>query len=332
MAYHAYPGYGSNHAPEEANELVGAESFREAVLRMPGIRKDIEFWDSEWNVIPNWKNSNESVQARYLPRYFLEAKAHGVDGFLWEFVPGTDGNEKDQYGLIHGDTGSPDSFQPREAYRAFEVTSALFGQAEHDPFGEILQDRTPSVPEKYSHGQFRQYCFRDRTSGKAIYAVWLAVYAAPEDRFEPVRALVPIPDRTIQNPVLIDVRSGKITSAAWHDTGERTIQVVLKDSVLAVADASYLNWPQSPETPGPLVAKQAGEKVHLEWAGHGHSSGFEIQRSVDWREWQEIAQVAPDSSTYSEPLPLGHRISYRVRAVGQEAPSAWSNPAWIERK
>ena len=44
--------------------MVGTAEFKDAVLRSPGIRKDIEFWENEWNVIPNWKNSNESVQAR----------------------------------------------------------------------------------------------------------------------------------------------------------------------------------------------------------------------------------------------------------------------------
>jgi hypothetical protein len=332
MAYHAYPGYGSNHAPEEVNELVGAESFREAVLRFPGIPKDLEFWDSEWNVIPNWKNSNESVQARYVPRYFLESKAHGVSGFVWEFVPGTDGNERDQYGLIHGDVGSPDSFQPREAYRAFQVTSALFGQTLHDPLCEILQDRDPVVPEKDSHGQFRQYCFRDRVSGKPIYAVWLAVYASPGDHFKPVIAAIPIPDRQIQNPILIDVRTGTITPVTWHDKEARTVHVELKDSVVAVADASYLDWPQAMEAPGPLFATQTGEKVQLEWKGYGNAGGFEIQRSVDWGEWQKVAQLAAGTSTFSEKLSPGRHITYRVRALGQEAPSAWSNPAWIEVK
>ena len=332
MAYHAYPGYGSNHAPEEVNELVGAESFREAVLRFPGVRKDIEFWDSEWNVIPNWKNSNESVQARYTARYFLESKAHGIDGFLWEFIPGTDGNEGDQCGLIHGDTGSADSFQPREAYRAFEVTSALFGQTARDPSCEILQDRDSALLDEFSHGQFRQYCFRDRASGKPIYAVWLSVYGNPADNFKSIPAEIPILDPQIQNPLLIDVRTGAVTPATWKDKQARTLRIVLKDSVVAVADASYLDWSQAPEAPGPLIAKQTGEKVQLEWKGYGASSGFEIQRSVDWSDWQKVAQAAANTSTFSEQLPPGLHITYRVRALRKDAVSPWSNPAWIDRK
>jgi len=331
MAYHAYPGYGSNHAPEEVDALVGADDFREAVLRFPGIRTDIDFWENEWHVSPAWKNYNESVQARYLARYYLEAKAHGIKGFVWEFVPGTDGNEGDQSGLMHGYTGSGDSFRPREAYRTFEATSALFGQTERSPSCEVLEDRNPNFPEEYSHGQLRQYCFRDRTSGKPIYAAWLAVYAAPEDRFAPVKFEIPIADRQIENPILIDLRTGKITAAVWHDRQARTISVDLKDSVVAVADSSYLNWPRAPEAPGELVAQLSDGKVRLSWKTHEQDTGrVEIQRSTDWQEWQRVTNLAGEMTTYSDEVPTGKHISYRVRTFGPSAASAWSNPAWVD--
>ena len=104
----------------------------------------------------------------------------------------------------------------------------------------------------------------------------------------------------------------------------------LKDSVIAVADASYLAWPVAPEAPAELVVRRTGDKVELQWKGYGSSAGFEIQRSNDWGNWQKILQVKPDVSTYSERLHPGHHITYRVRAFNQEVPSAWSNPAWIE--
>ena len=331
IAYHAYRGYGSNHAPEEVNALVGAEGFREAVLRYPEVRKNVEFWDNEWNVIPNWKNSNESVQARYVARYYLEAKAHGVKGFFWEFVPGTDGNEGDQFGIIHGETNSTHAFQARRAYRSFEVTSALFGQTERDLSCEIEQDRSPSVPEQYAHGELREYCFRDRASGKPIYAAWLAVYADPRDRFQPVVADIPVPDHQIQNPILIDVRTGEIVPAIWRNKQARTVAVEVKDSVTAVADASYLNWPQAPEAPWGLVAKRSrGDKIQLEWKNYGEAKGFEILRSVDWGAWQKVTELGPNVATYSEQLPKCEHVTYRIRALGRPEPSAYSNPAWLD--
>ena len=330
MAYHAYPGYGGNHPPEAVDALVGADTFREALLNVPGIRKGIEFWDSEWNVIPKWRNSNESVQARYLPRYYLLAKAQNLKGFVWEFIPGTDGNEDDQYGLLHGDISSNDSFKPREAYRALQVTSALFGQSRRDFFCEVLQDRNPEIPQQYSHGELREYCYRDVTTGKPIYAVWLAVYAAPEDHFQPVTIEIPIPDHDVQNPILVDLRTGRITPAAWRDKERRTIAVAVRDSVIAVTDESYLNWQETPETPAPLTVRLVGTQAQLEWRGE-HANGFEIQRSVDWGEWQTVVELKSDQRQYLEPLPAGRHVTYRIRALAEKAPSPWSNPAWVDR-
>jgi hypothetical protein len=332
MAYHAYPGYGGNHPPEAADALVGASAFREAVLRAPGIQKSIEFWDNEWNVIPAWRNSNESVQARYVPRYFLQTKAQHVNGFIWEFVPGTDGNEDDEYGLIHGANSAASAFQPRPSYRAFQVTAALFGQTERDLRCDVLQDRSPEIPQQYSHGELKEYCFRDRTSGAPIYAVWLAIYSDPADNFKPVSVDVPIPDPAIQNPILVDVRTGKISPATWRDKHARTISVGVTDSVTAIADASYLNWRKTPETPWGLSAKESRGRVQLTWEEDGEHSGFELQRSVDWGAWQKIGALTSGDLSYSEPAPTGSHISYRVRALGTAEASPWSNPAWIESK
>ncbi len=41
--------------------------LRELVRGYPGIRKDIPFWDDEFNSIPAWVGSDESVQAKYIP-------------------------------------------------------------------------------------------------------------------------------------------------------------------------------------------------------------------------------------------------------------------------
>jgi hypothetical protein len=210
------------------------------------------------------------------------------------------------------------------------VTSALFGQSRRDPQCEVLQDRSPDIPQPYSHGELREYCFRDTSSGEPIYAVWFAVYAAPEDDFKPVTVDVPIPARQIQSPILIDVRTGKVTPATWHDKEARTISVGVTDSVIAVADASYLNWEETPEAPAGLSTKQASSGVDLSWRASGDGNGFEIQRSIDWTSWQKVAVVRSDQRYYSEQLPKGAHITYRVRTLGQNEPSAWSNPAWVE--
>ena len=326
MAYHTYPGYGRNEPPEEEDALEGADLFREAVLFMPGVRKDIEFWENEWNTIPQWKNSNKSVQAKYVPRFLLQAVSQGVKPFFWEFIPGTDGNEGDQFGLLHGQTFAENAFQPRAAYRAFEVTSALFGQTELDPMADILLD----PPEQYAHGQLRKYAYRDRGTGKRIYAVWLAVVSDPADNFVAQQVELAVPNSGIVNPVLIDVRTGAVTSLAWIDREKQTLKIPLKDSVVAVTDASYLDWKVTPETPGELSAEISGRDVRLQWNTYGSANAFEIQRSVDWRPWEKITSLPANQMNYTERFPSGKHISYRVRALGSGNSSPWSNPAWVE--
>src|SRR5712692_8820648 len=90
VAYHTYPGFGENHMPEEADAHDQAAFFREQLLHLPGMRNDVEFWLNEWNVSPRWKDSNESVQARYVPRFYLYNLAQRVRGAMWVFVPSTE--------------------------------------------------------------------------------------------------------------------------------------------------------------------------------------------------------------------------------------------------
>lgn len=326
MAYHTYPGYGKNTPPEEADALEDAGLFREAVLRLPGVRKDIEFWENEWNSIPTWKNSNESVQARYVPRYLLEDLAQRVKPFIWELIPGTDGNEQDQFGLLHGETFDQKAFQPREAYHAFEVTSALFGQTEVDPTADILLE----PPEAYTQGQVRKYGYRDRDSGKRIYAVWLALVSDPADNFVPAAVEIGLPRSGIRNPILIDVRTGSVTLLTWVNGEKGTLKIPLKDSVVAVTDSSYLAWPVAPEAPGEVVAALSGRDVQLKWKKYGNPSVFEVQRSLDWGVWEKVVELPAEQTGYTERIPGGSHITYRVRALGPKLPSAWSNPAWLD--
>jgi hypothetical protein len=326
MAYHTYPGYGRNEPPEQEDALEGADLFREAVLRLPGVRKDIEFWENEWNTIPSWKNSSESVQAKYVPRFLLQALSQGVKPFFWEFIPGTDGNEDDEFGLWHGESFDKNAFQARPAYRGFEVTSALFGQAEIDPLMDIIVD----PPEPYSHGQLRKYAFRDRQSGKLIFAFWLALGSNSADNFVPVDTEVEIPNSSITNPVIIDVRTGYITPAAWTDREKRTLRIPLKDSVVAVTDSSYVVWKVAPEAPAELTATLSQHDVQLTWKGGQNGLAFELERSRDSGPWEKVTELPTTQSTYEEHLPRASHVTYRIRMTGSEQPSPWSNPAWVD--
>jgi hypothetical protein len=129
---------------------------------------------------------------------------------------------------------------------------------------------------------------------------------------------------------LIDVRTGHVTPLTWVNRKTETLKIPLQDSVEAVTDVAYLDWPEAPEAPGELAAMLSGRDVQLKWRKYGSSSGFEVQRSVDWGTWNKVAELPADQVAYTEHLPQGAHITYRIRALGGRDRSAWSNPAWVD--
>ena len=130
--------------------------------------------------------------------------------------------------------------------------------------------------------------------------------------------------------MVVDVRTGRITPAAWVNREKQTLRIPLKDSVVAVMDSSYLDWLEAPEAPGELIATKSGHDVQLSWKKYGNPLGFEVQRSEDWGAWQKVTRSSAIDTHYTEPLPEAPHITYRVRALGAKDPSAWSNPAWVD--
>src|SRR5205085_9803463 len=167
FAYHTYPGYGQNLNPESMDYgAYGPDSpakLRETVRGYPGIRKDIEFWDDEFNSIPSWRGSDESVQAKYIPRGMIYNHAAGVKTFVWILAAGVDGNEYDDFGFIHGRRGLPDDFTPRPVYYALQNTNALFADTKLDANIKI-------EAANVAHSRVQEllhYGFRNK-NGKAI--------------------------------------------------------------------------------------------------------------------------------------------------------------------
>ena len=137
FAYHTYPGYGQNINPESMDYgAYGPESpakLRDLVRNYPGIHKDIEFCDDEFNSIGTWLGSDETVQAKYIPRGMIYNHAAGVRTFVWLLTAGVDGNEYDDFGFIHGFRNLPDDFTPRPVFYALQNTNALFSDTKLDP-------------------------------------------------------------------------------------------------------------------------------------------------------------------------------------------------------
>ena len=202
FAYHTYPGYGQNLNPESmdagAYGLDSPSKLRELVRNYPGIRKDIPFWDDEFNSIPSWTGSDESVQAKYVTRGMLYNWAEGVKTFVWLLAAGTDGNEYDDFGLVHGLRYLPDDFTPRPVFSAFQNVNALFSDTKLDSKIQIQSSEIPAL-HRQSGGAFLAHGFRT-ASGKAIIAYWLAAHSNPGNVFPALAATLTLTEFRHQTP------------------------------------------------------------------------------------------------------------------------------------
>jgi len=331
FAYHTYPGYGTNLNPERMDaDAYGDDSaakLRSFVRDYPGIRKDIVFWDDEFNSIGTWAGSDDSVQAKYVPRGLLYNWAAGVKTFVWLLAAGTDGNEYDDFGMLHGLRYKPDDFSPRPVFAALQNVNALFSDTTPDPGIAISASDVSKSTDPFIARGFRS------ASGKAIVAYWLAAHSPPGDAFRGFAADLTMKNSGIQRPVLIDVVSGAITPLEWKKGTTDTLAAVpVTDSVMAVADANYFDWPVLPEAPSGLTAKAGVGGVHLRWEVHGgDASEVAVERrDADGGKWERIAKLAASRVDFLDATPRAS-ASYRVRAMNANGESAYSNVARAAR-
>ena len=338
-AYHTYPGYGRNLNPETmdygAYLDASPRQLRDLVTHYPGIKADIAFFDDEFNSIPSWTGSDESVQAKYLPRGLLYNLAAGVKTFVWLLTAATDGNEYDDFGLLHGLTNHQYDWTPRPAFYALQNTNALFSDTKFDPAIEI---GGPGLPDLRRHTgfPFLGYGFRNR-NGKAIVAYWLAAHSPAGNRFSPLYTTIAIKNSGIVHPVLVDVISGEIKPVEWErDTNDTLETVPVSDSVMAITDATYFDWAVLPEAPSSLEVSIVEHAAKLSWQVHGgNPTAIVVERqSGDGlgtrANWERIAQLSGSTIEYSDPgVQNGHTFGYRVRAVKGGGESAYSNIARI---
>jgi len=309
-------------------------SLRDLVNNYPGIRKDIPFFDDEFNSIPSWIGSDESVQAKYVPRGLIYNHAAGVKTFVWLLTAGVDGNEFDDFGIVHGLTYHDYDFTPRPVFYALQNTNALFADTKFDATIEVTGSDIPALRRR-TEFPFMSYGFRSK-SGKAIVAYWLAAHSLPANAFPTFYSTFTLKNTGIQNPVLINVTTGDIRQLKWKDGTTDTIESLpVTDGIMAIADADYFDWPVLPETPSSLNVSLAGTTAKLTWEVHGGDpTGILIERQVEeangaQAKWTQVAKLAANATEYSDStLKKGQRAAYRVRAVNDAGQSAYSN---IER-
>jgi len=339
-AYHTYPGYGRNLNPETmdygAYETESPRALRDLVTHYAGIKPDIPFFDDEFNSIPSWIGSDESVQAKYVPRGLVYHLAAGVKTFVWLLAAGTDGNEYDDFGILHGLTNHTTDFTPRPVFSALQNTNAVFSDTKVDPAIEISSPELSDL-HRFTGSPFMAYGFRSRT-GKAVVAYWFAAHSQPGNRFVSVPGTVTFKNTGIAHPVLVDIVSGTINPLQWKPGTTDTLEdLPIKNSVMAITDESYFDWPVLPEAPSSLHVTAVDGGIRLTWEVHGgNPTGIVVERRSQERRtdgantgrttWECVATLSPAANEYTDSRAPKH-AAYRVRAINHDGESAYSNVA-----
>jgi hypothetical protein len=179
------------------------------------------------------------------------------------------------------------------------------------------------------------YGFRS-DKGKSIVAYWLAAHSYPGNVFPPLYATFTFKNTGIKHPVLVDVVSGEIKPLSWKAGTTDTLDgLPVKDSIMAVADADYFDWPILPEAPSSLNISIAGNSAKLNWEVHGgNPTNIVVERKVEngdgamKKTWTRIAKLPSSATEYSDSsLKKGDHYAFRVRAVNSDGDSAYSNVA-----
>ena len=331
FAYHIYPDYGHNLNPEaiddERHTSESPRALRDMVRGYAGIRKDLVFWNDEFNSIPSWEGSDESVQAKYVPRGLIADRAAGVRTFVWLIVGATDGNESDDFGMLHGLMFRPEDFTPRPVFVALRNTITLFSDTKFDPSIQVHTDGVTTSPALLGYG------FRS-PKNRAIIAYWLPVLSKAGDRSRAANVNLRITDSGIQNPVLVDVTSGEMTSLSWKPGTTDTLErVPLFDGVMAIADESYFDWTELPEAASELTVAREREGLRLAWKIHAGNPEFVSveSRIGEHGQWLSVAKL-PAAETSFLDKQISHDkepVSYRVLAQNAAGHSAYSNVATV---
>lgn len=256
--------------------------------------------------------------------------------FVWLLAAGTDGNEYDDFGILHGLTNHDTDFTPRPVFLALQNTNALFSDTAPDPSIEITNPDLAGL-RRQTGFPFMSYGFRSR-NGKSIVAYWIAAHSLPGNVFPPLYGTLSLKNTDINHPVLIDVVSGQIKSLQWKNGTTDTLEALpMRDSVMAITDEGYFDWPVLPEAPSSLTVSFFGNFPKLNWEVHGgDATAIVVERRIKdgtnaLGKWEKISSLAAGATEYRD-LSLSKRqhVAYRVRATNDAGDSAYSNIAWAQ--
>jgi hypothetical protein len=133
--------------------------------------------------------------------------------------------------------------------------------------------------------------------------------------------------------VLIDVVSGAIEPIARPESSDVFPNLPVRDSVMAIANEDYFDWPVLPEAPSSLTAAVAGSSVRLRWQTHGGdpANAMVERRAGDAGPWTRIATQPSASAEYRDGAAPAGVVCYRVRAANANGESAYSNVVRVRR-
>jgi hypothetical protein len=327
FSYHAYGDFGHNQNPEAQDEPTNANDspalLREMVRGRSGIRPDIAFWNDEFNAPPSWEGSDEQTQAKYIVREMIIDRVVGVRTFLWELIPGVDGNQGDDFGLIHGMMMRSEDFAPRLAFLAVQNTNSVFSDTTRDNSISVTNDFHNSSPSP----SVRSHAFRSST-GKAVIAFWLPTLSKA-GHSSVVTGDLTIKNSGIRKPVLIDLVTGRVTPLSWKAGTDDTFgSLHFRDSVMAIADESYFDWALLPEAPASLKIDVLNRRATLAWMLPDlNVRGIVIEeRQGEYGKWRRSTTLRGPVTTYSPTSPRNVRnLYFRVRAFNDDGESAYSN-------
>jgi hypothetical protein len=137
----------------------------------------------------------------------------------------------------------------------------------------------------------------------------------------------------IEHPALIDVVSGEIRPLEWKKGTTNVLESVpVRDSVMAIADASYFDWNVLPEAPSSLRAQRGTEGVKLTWAVHGgNPTQTAVERRMGDGSWQRIKTLPATTAEFTDSQSgRGALVSYRLRALNDVGESAYSNVVHVK--
>jgi hypothetical protein len=161
----------------------------------------------------------------------------------------------------------------------------------------------------------------------------------PGNTFPAYYTTISIRNSGIRHPVLIDVVSGDIRPIDWKSGTTDTLESLpVTDSIMAIADADYFDWPVLPEAPSSLIANWTSSGVKLSWQVHGGDpQRVLVERRDDSKtgrsDWEKIEELPSSAKDYTDSQLKGARaISYRVRAKNSDGESAASNTVRMSPK